>query len=97
MRYADDTFLLVKTKRPAQRILEHIVSYLEGKLRLKVAAGKTFIAYIGKVKFWGYGFYPTKEGIKLRVHPKSISKMKARIKELTSRSNGQGYNCRNKS
>jgi hypothetical protein len=49
------------------------------------------VAYIGKIKFLGYGFYPSKEGIKLRVHAKSISKMKAKVKELTARSNGFGY------
>ena len=49
------------------------------------------IPYIGKVKFLGYGFYPTKDGIKLRVHTKSIRKMKVKVKELTARSNALGY------
>jgi hypothetical protein len=52
---------------------------------------KTVVAYIGKIKFLGYGFYPSKDGIKLRIHAKSVSKMKARIKELTARSKGLGY------
>ena len=30
----------------------------------------------------------------MRVHPKSIAKMKAKLKELTSRSNGWGNECR---
>jgi len=91
VRYADDMLLFAKTKRSAQRILEHILPYIEGKLQLKVNREKTVVAYIGKVKFLGYGFYPSKDGIKLRIHVKSISKMKARIKEITARSNGLGY------
>lgn len=91
VRYADDMLLFAKTKRSAQRILEHIVPYIENKLLLRVNREKTVVAYIGKVKFLGYGFYPSKDGIKLRVHAKSISKMKAKVKELTSRSNGLGY------
>lgn len=91
VRYADDMLLFAKTKRSAGRMLEHILPYIEGKLRLKVNREKTGVAYIGKIKFLGYGFYPSKDGIKLRPHPKSISKMKARIKELTARSNGHGY------
>jgi RNA-directed DNA polymerase len=91
VRYADDMLLFAKTKRSAQRILEHILPYIEGKLRLKVNREKTVVAYIGRIKFLGYGFYPSKDGIKLRVHAKSVSKMKARIKELTARSNGLGY------
>lgn len=71
-----------------------ILPFIEGKLRLRVNREKTVVAYIGKIKFLGYGFYPSKEGIRLRVHAKSISKMKAKVKELTARSNGLGYeNC----
>jgi RNA-directed DNA polymerase len=91
VRYADDMHLFAKTKRSAQRILEHIVPFIEDKLLLRVNREKTIVAYIGKVKFLGYGFYPSKEGIKLRVHAKSIRKMKTKVKELTSRSNALGY------
>ncbi|WP_168119855.1 group II intron reverse transcriptase/maturase [Paenibacillus sp. HB172176] len=91
VRYADDMLLFAKTKRSAQRMLDHILPYIEGKLRLKVNREKTVVAYIGKIKFLGYGFYPSKDGIKLHIHAKSVSKMKARIKELTARSNGLGY------
>jgi RNA-directed DNA polymerase len=91
VRYADDMLLFAKTKRSAGRILEHILPFIEGKLRLRVNREKTVVAYIGKIKFLGYGFYPSKEGNKLRVHAKSISKMKAKVKELTARSNGLGY------
>jgi RNA-directed DNA polymerase len=91
VRYADDMLLFAKTKRSAQRMLEHILPYIEGKLRLKVNREKTVVAYMGKIKFLGYGFYPSKDGIKLRIHAKSVSKMKARVKELTARSNGLGY------
>ena len=72
-------------------MLDNILSFIEGKLLLKVNKEKTVVAYIGKVKFLGYGFYASKDGIKLRVHAKSIVKMKARIKEITSRSNALGY------
>ncbi len=91
VRYADDMLLFAKSKRSAQRILEHILPFIEGKLKLRVNREKTVVAYIGKVKFLGYGFYPSKGGIKLRVHSKSIGKMKAKIKEITSRSNAFGY------
>jgi len=91
VRYADDMLLFAKTKRSAQRILEHIVPFIEEKLLLRVNREKTVVAYIGKVKFLGYGFYPSKDGIRLRVHTKSISKMRAKVKEITSRSSGLGY------
>lgn len=91
VRYADDMMFFAKCKRSAQRMLDNILSFIEGKLLLKVNKEKTVVAYIGKVKLLGYGFYASKDGIKLRVHAKSIVKMKARIKEITSRSNSLGY------
>lgn len=91
VRYADDMILFAKSKRSAERILEHILPFIEDKLRLKVNREKTVVAYIGRIKFLGYGFYPVKGGIKLRVHPKTISKMKAKTKEITVRSRGLGY------
>lgn len=91
VRYADDMLLFAKTKRSARRMLARILPYIEDKLRLRVNREKTTVAYIGRIKFLGYGFYPSKDGIKLRVHAKSITKMKAKVKELTARSNGLGY------
>ena len=91
VRYADDVILFAKTKRSAQRIMEHILPYIENYLQLKVNRTKTEVAYIGEIKFLGYGFYPSNDGIKFRVHAKSISKMKTKVKEITSRNNGLGY------
>jgi RNA-directed DNA polymerase len=68
--------------------------YIEGKLFLKVNLEKTKVAHISKVKYLGYSFYRYKGKCKMRVHPKSIAKMKAKLKELTSRSNGWGNEYR---
>ena len=91
VRYADDMLLFAKTKRSAKRIMEHILPFVEGKLKLRVNREKTTVDYIGRIKFLGYGFYPTKRGIKFRVHSKSAAKMKDKIREITSRSNGISY------
>ena len=89
-RYADDLVIFCKSKRSAQRTLTSIIPYIENKLFLKVNREKTVVSYISKIKFLGYSFsIYAKEG-RLRLHQKTILKMKARIKELTSRSNGLG-------
>lgn len=90
VRYADDLIILCKSRRSAQRTLTNIIPFIERKLFLKVNREKSQVAYIGKVKFLGYSFYKRKGEGRLRIHSKSIQKMKARIKELTSRSNGWG-------
>jgi len=91
VRYADDLVIFCKSKRSAERTLANIVPYIENRLFLKVNREKTTTAYIQGIKFLGYSFYVMKGEGRLRVHPKSIAKMKGRIRTLTSRSNGWGY------
>lgn len=95
VRYADDVIIFCKSKRSAQRTLRNIILFIENKLYLKVNREKSRIATISQIRFLGYSFYRWKGVGRLRVHPVSIAKMKARIKELTSRSNGWG-NARRK-
>lgn len=92
VRYADDIMLFARCKRSATRIMAHILPFIENKLKLRVNKEKTKVAYIGHVKFLGYGFYSSKGSkIKLKVHRKSIEKMKDKVREITSRSKGISY------
>jgi group II intron reverse transcriptase/maturase len=90
VRYADDCMIFCRSKRSAERVLASITKFIEEGLFLKVNREKTVVAHIKGVKFLGYGFYFNKNGCCIRAHSKSIAKMKAKIKELTSRSNGWG-------
>jgi len=95
VRYADDMLIFCKSKRAAERTLENLIPFIERKLFLKVNRDKTEVAYVGKVKFLGYAFYINKNrDVGLRVHPKSVAKMKAKIRLVTARSNGMGYEQR---
>jgi len=94
VRYADDLLILCKSKRAAGRTMENLVPYIEEKLFLKVNREKSTVAYIRNVKFLGYSFYVKRE-CRLRIHLKSVEKMRSKIRELTSRSNGWG-NARRK-
>ena len=91
VRYADDSMIFCKSKRAARRVKESITRYIEGTLYLKVNKEKTVVSYVQGVKYLGYSFYVMKGKCRLTVHPKSKSKMKSRLKELTNRSNGWGY------
>ena len=91
VRYADDMVIFCKSKASAKQTLEHIIPYIEGKLFLKVNREKTTVAYAGKTKFLGYGFYKGRKGSGLRVHQKAQLKMRKRVKELTSRRTVNDY------
>lgn len=90
VRYADDMVILCRSERSAERVMGSIIRFIEDKLFLKVNTEKSQTVPISKVKFLGYSFYKSKGEGRLRIHPKSVAKMKARLKELTSRSNGWG-------
>ena len=94
VRYADDSMIFCKSRKSAERTLKSIMQYIEGKLFLKVNLEKTKVAYISKVKYLGYSFYRYKGKCRMRVHPKSVDKMKAKLKQLTSRNNGWGNEYR---
>ncbi len=88
VRYADDCMIFCKSRKSAQRTLGNIIPFIEEKLFLKVNREKTEVAHISKVKYLGYSFYRYKGKCRFRVHPKSIRKMRDKIRELTDRNNG---------
>ncbi|QSO47894.1 group II intron reverse transcriptase/maturase [Alicyclobacillus mengziensis] len=90
VRYADDMLIFCKSKKSAERTLENILPFIEKKLFLKVNRDKTVVDEAWRVKFLGFSFYQRKSEVRIRIHPKSATKMKAKVKELTSRSNGMG-------
>jgi len=88
VQYADDCMIFCKSKKSAERTLENILSFIKSKLFLKVSNKKTKVAHINTVKYLGYSFYRYKGKCRFRVHSKSITKMKDKIRELTDRNNG---------
>lgn len=88
VRYADDIMIFTKSRRAAQRQYERVSKFLESKLKLAINKEKTKIAKLSQVKYLGYTFYKIKGECRLRAHPKSIKKLKDKLREVTGRSNG---------
>lgn len=91
IRYADDGLIFCGSKRAAERVRESITKFIEGRLKLKVNREKTEVAYIGRLKFLGYGFYVRNGKCRLRLHQKTEARLRRRLRSITSRSNGMGY------
>ena len=92
IRYADDIVVLAKSKRAAERLLETTQRYLEGKLKLRMNVEKSKVVSVFAIrnfKFLGFALGKGKNGIYIRAHTKSLKKAKAKLKELTSRSQGR--------
>lgn len=94
VRYADDLVIFCKSRKAARRTYGHIVPFIEGRLFLKVNKEKTKVAYMRDIKFLSYAFGRRNGKCQYRLHPDSIKKMKDKIRELTGRSNGWGYEYR---
>ena len=88
VRYADDCMIFCKSRKSAERTLKNIIPFIEGKLFLKVNREKTEVLHISKAKYLGYSFYRYKGKCRFRVHPKSVRKLRNKIRELTDRNNG---------
>ncbi len=89
VRYADDCNIYVKSLRAGQRVMESITEFIETKLKLKVNKSKSKVDYCyNNIKFLGFGFYylPRRNEIRVKVHPKSIKRIKDKLKRYTSRS-----------
>lgn len=94
VRYADDCMIFCKSRKSAERTLKNILPFIEEKLFLKVNRKKTKVAHISKVKYLGYTFYKYKGKCRFRVHPKSVEKMKNKLRTLTDRNNGMSNQLR---
>ena len=86
--------ILCRSRKSAERTLENIVPYIEGRLFLKVNRTKTTVSHISKIKYLGYAFYRRQKKCRFRVHPKSIKKMKDNLRILLGRNNGMGNKVR---
>lgn len=92
VRFADDTVIFVKSRKSAERVSEGITKFIEEKLKLKVNRDKTKVGKATKIKYLGFSFYIANgRKVRIRVHTKSINRMKDRIREITKRNNGRGY------
>lgn len=93
VRYADDLVVLCRAPEQAAQALERIREWMEGA-GLELNAGKTQVVDMAQVgahfDFLGYQFWRGKAGkVRRFVRPKSRRKLRARLKPLTKRTNGQ--------
>jgi len=87
VRYADDCNIFVRSKRAGERVMESVIRFVEGKLRLKVNRDKSAVDRPWKRKFLGFTFMSNREAT-IRIAPKKLEQLKERVRGITSRSRG---------
>lgn len=93
-RYADDCNIYVKSKRAGIRVMESIKEFIESRLKLRINTEKSAVDRPVKRKFLGFTNYYKKGGIGIAISGKSKERLREKLKELTSRSNGKSMGKR---
>jgi group II intron reverse transcriptase/maturase len=93
VRYADDCNIYLKSRKAAERVMEQSVAFLEGKrMKLKVNREKSEVGSPTQLKFLGFALYTRKDKTKgVRIHPKSVKRFKAKVREITKRNRGRKF------
>jgi RNA-directed DNA polymerase len=87
VRYADDCNIYVKSQRAGERVMENLSKFITGKLKLKINQEKSAVARPWKRKILGFSFNARSK--KRTVALKSIERLKAKIRKVTSRTGGK--------
>lgn len=85
VRYADDCSIYVKSEKSATRVLATITEFIEKKLKLKVNRTKSKVSRPTKSTLLGFSFYRSAKGWEVCIAPKSLRKVKEKLKVQTQR------------
>ena len=93
-RYSDDCNIYVKSQRAGERVMTSVSEYIEKRLKLRVNRDKSAVDHVTKRKFLGFSYYRWRGGYRIRVDVKSVKRLKDKLRQLTSRSNGWSMDSR---
>jgi len=85
VRYADDCSIYVRSEKSANRVMATITNYIESKLKLKVNRTKSKVSRPNESTLLGFSFYRSGKGWEIRIAPKSLKKIKQKMKEKARR------------
>jgi group II intron reverse transcriptase/maturase len=93
VRYADDCNIYVKTQKAGERVMKSITDFITRKLKLKVNKAKSKVDKVEKRKFLGFSLLTMKlkdgsEIVKIGISPESLTKLKERVRAITSKNRG---------
>jgi len=86
VRYADDLSIYVKSEKAAQRVKDSTTEYIEKKLKLRVNREKTQVSKPQQSTLLGFSFFRIKDKWEVRIAPKSLKRIKEKIRATTKRS-----------
>jgi group II intron reverse transcriptase/maturase len=91
VRYADDCNIYVGSERAGQRVMDSMVRFIEGRLRLKVNRAKSAVARPEERHFVGFNLRrEAKDGpVEVGISKRTKDRIDEKIRELVPRTSGQ--------
>jgi RNA-directed DNA polymerase len=86
VRYADDCSIYVGSEKSAHRVMETIITFIETRLKLKVNRTKSKVSRPNDSTLLGFSFYHKDGKWETRIAPKSLKRIRNKIRAQTSRS-----------
>lgn len=84
-RYADDCNIYVRSQRAGLHVMDSVRRFVEGRLKLRINLQKSAVDRPWGRKFLGFSFTWENEP-RVRIAPKSLKRLKERVRQLTARS-----------
>jgi group II intron reverse transcriptase/maturase len=90
VRYADDCNIYVRSERAGRRVMESVVTFIEGRMRLEVNRAKSAVARPEDRHFLGFSLLrkPEDGEVEVLLSRRSLERLDSRIRELTPRTWG---------
>ena len=88
-RYGDDCNIYVRSGRAGARVMASVSRFITRRLKLKVNGKKSAVDRPQPRSFLGFSFTGGKSPNRRKIAPKALAQCKARVKELTRRSQGR--------
>jgi RNA-directed DNA polymerase len=80
--------IYVQSTKAGERVMQSVTRFLEEKLHLAVNRNKSAVAPVLERKFLGHRLLP---GGRLGIAPKSLERVKERVRQITRRSRGVSF------
>ncbi|MBI3300511.1 MAG: group II intron reverse transcriptase/maturase [Deltaproteobacteria bacterium] len=88
-RYGDDCNIYARSVRAGARVMASVSRFITQRLRLQVNEHKSAVECPQNRSFLGFSFTGGKVPNRRKIAPKALRRFKARVKELTRRSQGR--------
>lgn len=89
VRYADDIVIYVRSQRAGDRVMESATRFVTQRMRLQVNAEKSGVDRPWSSKLLGFTLTNSVTKPLIRLHWKTVKRLKERIREITRRSCGR--------